>query len=77
MAKAKPTSWGGNRKGAGPKRKAPEGSRTATYELWPEHLAAIAHLARTKEMSKSAAARALIEKGKSALGLRINKQLDY
>lgn len=77
MPKKKPVSWGGRRPGAGPKQKAPQGSRTAAFELWPEHLAIVNHVARKEGISKSAAARELIATAKQSLGIRINKQLDY
>lgn len=59
-----------NGKGNGVERK---GAGTIAFTAYPEHIAAVAALAEQKSVTRSEAARMLIEKGKTALRLRVPK----
>ena len=63
----------GNGNGHAAQVKAPEGSSTIAFMAYPEHLAAVAALAKRDGLTRSAATRMLVEKGKAAMRLRVAK----
>ena len=69
-SKTKKQNGKSNGKGNGVERK---GAGTIAFTAYPEHLAAVAAVAEQKHVTRSEAARMLIEKGKTAMRVRMPK----